>query len=166
MPELQVTLTGFEVKPGESSKGPYKLTRFKADDGKNYQTFDEALADRMKERIGVSSLVTFEVQSRTSGNRTFTNNVATDIADPNAPTVDASSNGSAGGNATANRILAFAAGVKLAEALVSSGQADTIDFAGVTRAADGILAWAEGNLAGSDPEDAVPDADPSDAVPD
>ena len=163
MPEIITTLTGFEVKPGESGNGPYILSKFAADDGKKYQTFDEELAERMKARIGKPSKLEFEVQSRTSGNRTFTNNVVTDISDPSASTVDASGGGS---SAVMERLAAFQAAESVVSTLVASGQSEDYSFLAIVGAADNILAWAEGNLAGSDPEDAVPDADPSDAVPD
>ena len=159
MPEIQVTLTGFEVKPGESANGPYVLTKFTADDGKKYQTFDEELAAKLKSKIGQGTFgLEFEVQSRTNNGKTFTNNVATGLA--GAATIDASGAGTSSG--TLERLAAFEAGLRLTEVVAP----ENLNFVTVTTAAESILAWAKGELAGSDPEDAVPDADPSDAVPD
>jgi len=154
MSEIVTTITGFELKPGESASGTYVLSKFSADDGKKYQTFDEELAERVKARVGQSSRVVFESQQRTNNGRTFTNNVITDIMDPNAA---ASSNGSSvvATPATLERIAAFEAGVQL----VSVVSPESFDFASVTRAAEGILAWAKGELAGSDPEDITTDDD-------
>lgn len=162
MPEVVTTITGFDVKPGESAQGPYVLTRFNAEDGKKYQTFDEELAGRVKERIGVPSRITFEPQQRTSNGRTFTNNALTDIADPSAPA--GQSGGAAGAVAaspTLERIAAFEAGV----ALVSVVAPENFNFLTVSSAAEQILAWAKGELAGSDPEDITPDDEPAEEVP-
>ena len=162
MPEVTVTLTSFEEKPGESANGPYVLTKFSADDGKKYQTFDEELAERLKTSLRKPVKLSFEVQSRTNNGRTFTNNVVQDAVDPSVST----GGESVADSGTGVKIAAFTAAESVVANLVGSGQMEDYNFLAIVRVADNILAWAEGSLAGSDPEDAVPDSDPSDAVPD
>ena len=95
MPEIQVALIGFDVKPGESANGTYVLTKFTADDGKKYQTFDEELAEKLKAKIGQGTFgLGFEVQSRQNNGRTFTNNVITGIAEVVNASTDVSFGGS------------------------------------------------------------------------
>jgi len=163
--EVTTTLTGFEAKPGENANGTYVLLRFTADDGKKYQTFDEELGERMKARIGQKSVIAFEVQQRNSNGKTFTNNVATDIFEPGSQ--PAASNGASAGASVAaspvlERVAAFEAGLRLVEVVAP----ENLNFVSVTAAAENILAWAKGELAGSDPEDIVPEDDSAaDAVP-
>lgn len=158
MPEIVTTLTGFSVKPGDD----WELTKFEADDGKKYQTFDKDVAEKAKGFIGKPARITFEVQTRTSNNKTFTNNAMQDIADPSAPSASGGNGAAAVASPVLERVAAFEAGLHLVEVVAP----ESISFASVTGAADNILAWAKGETTAADEEDIEPPAADAEAVSD
>lgn len=161
MAEVITVLTGFSIKPGSNAQGSYTLTKFDADDGKKYQTFDDDIAAQAKALIGTQVRITFEVQSRTNQGRTFTNNVISEVAEASASAPAAASSGGARGLTANGKVSAFRAAVEAAGLVKIKDPS----FTDIIRIAESITAWAEGRLAGDDPEDAVPEADPLDAVP-
>lgn len=174
MSEVTTRLVSVEQKPGESENGPYTLFKFTAADGKKYQTFNEELGAKISNQLlNVDGLVVvFEVNSRKSrdGTRTFTNNMMSDAYLAASKPVSGSAGTSSGRSSSTvtpnGKLVALEAAVQVVVHMVDSGQLDSFNGAAILSIADGFVAWANGTLAGSDPEDAVPDADPSEAVPD
>lgn len=161
MPEATVTLTGFELKSGENENGPFVLTRFKSDEGKSYQTFDEELAEKLKSGLGSPVALAFEVQSRTFKGKTFTNNVITGLAESVAQSGGAVVvSGGGGSSRVSERLQAFEAGLQL----VSIVAPESLNMGSVTAAAENILAWADGSQAVTGGDAA--DDDPTDIIPD
>jgi len=170
--QVTTKFTGFENKSGTNDNGAWKLTKFQAEDGKKYQTFDDDIREQGKafEESGEEVTVVFEVQKRGQN----TNNVIESLeAASSGGSSAASSGGSSGGEGAgifyspiAYRIEAFGVAIKFGEFMVQSGQLDELDFSGVVRISDMIVAYGEGKLAGGDPDDATPPGADAEAVPD
>lgn len=171
MAEVITKLVSVEKKPGSNANGAFVLTKFTAADGKKYQTFDEELAAKVENQLmnidGVK--VVFEVQSRTNQGRTFTNNVMSDAFISGNETSAGSGAASGGGRGASSvtpngKLAALGPAVQVGLYLIESGQVESLDFAGFTSIADMFVAWANGEIAGADPEDIAPPG--AEVVPD
>lgn len=175
MAEVITKLVSVEKKPGSNANGAFVLTKFTAADGKKYQTFDEELAAKVENQLmnidGVK--IVFEVQSRTNQGRTFTNNSMTDAfisGNETAAASGAASGGGSGRGASAvtpnGKLAALGPAVTVGLYLIESGQVESLDFSGFTQIADMFVAWANGEIAGADPEDIAPPEPAAEVVPD
>lgn len=89
MPFTTTTLVSHEQKSGSNAKGPWTVNKFKAQDGRQYDTFDKDLAARALERLNVPSVLEYEeVQKGQYTNYTLTGVAPADsdaAAAPSAP---------------------------------------------------------------------------------
>jgi len=160
--EVTTKLVSVEKKPGSNANGAFVLTKFTAADGKKYQTFDEELAAKVENQLmNIDNVkIVFEVQSRTNQGRTFTNNSMTDaFVSGNEAAASSGGSGRGASAVTPNgKLNALGPAVTVGLYLIESGQVESLDFSGFTSIADMFVAWANGDLAGADPEDIDPEA--------
>ena len=168
MGQVTTKFTGFENKSGTNDNGAWKLTKFQAEDGKKYQTFDDDIREQGKafEESGEEVTVVFEVQKRGQNTNNVIESLEAALSVGSSAGSGAASAATAAASPVIYRIAAFDVAIKFGEFMVQSGQLDALDFSGVVRIADMIVAYGEGSLAAGDPDDITPPGEGGEVVPD